>query len=636
MPVDGVLTEGSSAVDEAMLTGEAMPVVKAQGDEVIGATINGTGSFVMRATRVGRDTALAQIVEMVRRAQGSKAPIQRLADQISGVFVPVVLGIGALTFALWWFLAPEPKITLAIAAFITVVIVACPCAMGLATPTAIMVGTGRGAEAGVLFKGGESLEQAHRVTAVLFDKTGTLTRGKPAVAAIEPVAGGPAGTETDLLALAAAVEVGSEHPIAAAVLAAARDRGLAFPTGEGFEATVGGGASATVGGRRVLVGSARFLGERDVDVAALAGAVDSAASLGRTPIVVAVDGVVAGLIAIEDPVKPEAAEAVSALAAQGVAAWLVTGDHRATALAVAAAVGIPPERVRAQVLPGDKAAVVAELQAGGAVVAMVGDGINDAPALAAADLGIAIGTGADVAIEASDVTLVGGDPRGVVAALALSRRTIAVIRQNLFWAFGYNVLLIPIAMGVLYPFTGITINPAMAAGAMALSSVSVISNSLRLRATDPRPAAIVAAAAHPGRTRVVDAAYLAVIAGVAFAIAAGVIGFDRVRDGGARQVEIAASTLVGSPATVALAAGEEVRVSFRNDGSAVIACTVAGQPRVELIARPDSTRATRFSLPAGSWVLACTPLDGETAGADAMAGMPAMGGGAPAVVFEVR
>ncbi len=527
IPVDGVVSEGTSAVDEAMLTGEAMPVTKGPGDEVIGATLNTTGSFVMRTTRVGRDTALAQIVEMVRRAQGSKAPIQRLADQISGVFVPVVLLVAAATFALWWLLGPEPKLTLALAAFITVVIIACPCAMGLATPTAIMVGTGRGAEAGILVRGGEALENAHRVTAVILDKTGTLTRGKPAVAEILPAGG---WTPDELLRLAAAVEAGSEHPIASAILLAARERSMAFPGGDAFVATAGGGAEAAVDGRAVLVGSSRFLADRGVDLGELGAAGDAQAAVGRTPVFVAVDGLPAGLLAIADPVKPESAEAVQALAAAGIEAWLVTGDHRATAEAVAAQVGIPAERVRAQVLPGDKAGVVEELRARGKVVAMVGDGINDAPALAAADLGVAIGTGADVAIEASDITLVGGDPRGVVAAIALSRRTMAVIRQNLFWAFAYNVALIPIAMGLLYPFFGITLNPAMAAGAMALSSVSVISNSLRLRGYDPRPSAVLAAAEHRTWTRVKDAAYLAVIAGLAVGVAASVIGVNRWLD----------------------------------------------------------------------------------------------------------
>ncbi len=634
VPVDGVVSEGSSAVDEAMLTGEAMPVTKSPGDEVIGATLNTTGSFVMRATRVGRDTALAQIVEMVRRAQGSKAPIQRLADQIGGVFVPLVLATGAATFALWWLLGPEPKVTLALAAFITVVIIACPCAMGLATPTAIMVGTGRGAEAGILVRGGEALENAHRVTAVLLDKTGTLTRGKPAVAEVLP-----AGdlSPDDLLRLAAAVEAGSEHPLAGAILLAARERGLAFPTGDAFVATAGGGAEASIDGRPVLVGSARFLEGRGVDLGPLGAEGEAQAAVGRTPIFVAVDGVPAGLVAVADPVKAEAAEAVRGLGAAGIEAWLVTGDHRATALAVAAQVGIPPERVRAQVLPGAKAAVVEELRARGAVVAMVGDGINDAPALAAADLGVAIGTGADVAIEASDVTLVGGDPRGVVAAIALSRRTMAVIRQNLFWAFAYNVALIPIAMGVLYPFFGITLNPAMAAGAMALSSVSVISNSLRLRGYDPRPAAVLAASEHRTWTRVKDAAYLAVIAGLAVGVAAGVIGVNRWLDATAVPVAIRATALGGPAPVWQVATGEQVRVTFTNDGDALVVCTLPGAPKVELNPRPGQAQAARFALGTpGRYTLACAPL----AATASVAGMAdgSMGGAAalPAAIFEVR
>ena len=635
VPVDGVVAEGSSAVDEAMLTGEAMPVTKGPGDEVIGATLNTTGSFVFRATRVGRDTALAQIVEMVRRAQGSKAPIQRLADQISGIFVPVVLGVAATTFALWWLLGPEPKVTLALAAFITVVIIACPCAMGLATPTAIMVGTGRGAEAGILVRGGEALENAHRVTAVILDKTGTLTRGKPAVAEVLPT--GDLAPD-DLLRLAAAVEAGSEHPVAGAILLAARERGLAFPGGDAFVATAGGGAEATVDGRVVLVGSARFLGERGVDLDDLAAAGEAQAAVGRTPVFLAVDGVPGGLIAISDPVKPESAEAIRALEAAGIEPWLVTGDHRATAAAVARQVGIPAERVRAQVLPGDKAGVVDELRARGKVVAMVGDGINDAPALAAADLGVAIGTGADVAIEASDITLVGGDPRGVVAAIALSRRTMAVIRQNLFWAFAYNVALIPIAMGALYPFFGITLSPAMAAGAMALSSVSVISNSLRLRGYDPRPAAVLAAARHRTWTRVRDAGYLAVVAALAVGVAAAVIGGNRWLDANAVPVDLRASAL-GAPAPIyQVRAGAQLRVTFANDGPTLLVCTMPGAPRLELNPRPGQDQAARFSLARpGTYTLACAPLDGE-AGVQVAAGAPTMGGAAskPAAIFEVR
>ncbi len=482
------------------------------------------------------------------------------------------------------------------------------------------------------------------MTAVILDKTGTLTRGKPAVAALIP-AGELA--EDDLLRLAAAVEAGSEHPIAGAILLAARERRLAFPGGDAFIATAGGGAEAMVEGRTVLVGSARFLAERGVDMGdpaaggnGLAAAGEAQAAVGWTPVFVAADGAPAGLIAIADPVKPESAEAVRALEAAGIEVWLVTGDHRATALAVAGQVGIPPERVRAQVLPGDKAGVVDELHARGKVVAMVGDGINDAPALAAADLGVAIGTGADVAIEASDITLVGGDPRGVVAAIALSRRTMAVIRQNLFWAFAYNVALIPIAMGILYPLFGITLNPAMAAGAMALSSVSVISNSLRLRGYDPRPSAVVAAAQHRTWTRIKDAAYLAVIAGLAVGVAATVIGVNRWLDATAVPVELQASALGGPAPIWQVAAGEQVLVTFTNDAEVLHLCVLPGAPKVELNPRPGQEQSARFALSEpGTFTLSCAPLEETASTGDAAGAGDAMGGGAnsmPAATFEVR
>jgi Cu+-exporting ATPase len=490
VPVDGRLVSGGSAVDESMLTGEAMPSSKAVGDEVIGATLNTTGTFVMRATRVGSDTALARIVELVKRAQGSKAPIQRVADRISEVFVPAVLVVAALTFVVWLVIGPEPRLTLALTAFISVVIIACPCAMGLATPTAIMVGTGRGAEAGILIRGGESLETAHRVTAVAFDKTGTLTLGRPSVTSMAVVA---PFDDRALLDLAGSLETGSEHPLGRAIVARAREDELGFEAVEAF-ATIGGhgveGRVGTNGGQReVVVGNRRLMTERGVDIFNLEPDAARAAAAGATLAYVAVDGIAAGLFAITDPVKPEGAAAIAELRRAGIEAWLITGDARVTADAVAASVGIPADRVLAEVLPGDKAAAIADLQRGGHVVAMVGDGINDAPALAQADIGIAIGTGADVAIEASDITLVGGDPRGVGRAIALSRATIRTVRQNLFWAFGYNVLLIPVAMGVLFPFLGILLNPAIAAGAMAISSVSVVLNSLRLRRFDPRSVA---------------------------------------------------------------------------------------------------------------------------------------------------
>jgi Cu+-exporting ATPase len=448
---------------------------------VIGGTLNASGAFVMRATRVGRDTALARIVELVRQAQGSKAPIQRLADRVSEVFVPIVLAAAAITFAAWLLLGPEPRLTLALTASTAVLIIACPCAMGLATPTAIMVGTGRGAEAGVLIRGGEALEAAHRLDAVVFDKTGTLTEGRPSVASVVPA---PGFDETVLLDLAGSLEAGSEHPLGEAIVARARVGGLGAREVDGFSAVPGRGVTGSVAvdraRLRIVAGNAQLLEAEAIQDSWFAGAA-AAAPAGSTAVFVAVDGRAAGMLALTDRVKPEAADAVADLRRAGLDVWLLTGDARPTALAVAAAVGIGEDRVLAQVLPGDKAAAVSRLRAAGQRVAMVGDGINDAPALAVADVGIAIGTGSDVAIEASDITLVGGDPRGVVRAIGLSRATMRVVRENLAWAFAYNVLLIPVAMGVLFPIAGVLLNPALAAGAMALSSVSVVLNSLRLR-----------------------------------------------------------------------------------------------------------------------------------------------------------
>ncbi|HKG56414.1 MAG TPA: heavy metal translocating P-type ATPase [Candidatus Limnocylindrales bacterium] len=484
VPVDGVVVEGQSAVDESMLTGEPVPASKETGDTVIGATLNTTGTFVFRATRVGRDTALARIVELIRHAQGSKPAIQRLADRVSAVFVPTVLAISGVTFVVWLALGPEPRVTHALVAFIAVLVVACPCAMGLATPTAVMVGTGRGAEAGILIRSAEALEQAPRVDTVVLDKTGTLTLGRPAVVT---VAAAPGVSERNVLDAAASAERHSEHPLAIAVVRRAREDELGFGAVTGFAAVGGRGVEATVDGRPVLVGSARLMGERGIDLVAMDAAAADAAAAARTTAYVAIDGAVAGLLGIADPLKQEARDAVVSLVADGIDVWLVTGDATATALSVAAQVGIPANRVLAEVLPEEKVGVVERLQSEGHVVAMVGDGINDAPALAHADLGVAIGTGADVAIEASDVTLVGGDPRGVVAAIRLSRATVRTIRQNLFWAFAYNVVLIPVAMGALYPTLGLTLDPAMAAGAMALSSVTVVANSLRLRGVATGP-----------------------------------------------------------------------------------------------------------------------------------------------------
>jgi Cu+-exporting ATPase len=473
VPVDGTLIEGASAVDESMLTGEAMPVEKGPGDQVIGATMNASGSFVLRAERVGRDTALAQIATLVERAQGSKAPIQRLADRITGWFVPAVMAIAAATFVAWLVVGPEPRLPFALSSAIAVLIIACPCAMGLATPTAIMVGTGAAAQRGILIRDGAALERAERLTDVIFDKTGTLTLGKPAVTEVRPLDG---LDEPGLLALAAAAERGSEHPLGEAIVRHAKRLALSMPSAAAFEATAGRGVRATIDGATVLAGTAPFLADAGVPVEE-ARPMSSAA----IPVLVARDGRLIGVIGLSDAVKPGAMDSVARLARAGLRVHLLTGDRRETAEAVASEVGIPPDRVRAGVLPADKAATVADLQGRGGVVAMVGDGINDAPALAQADLGVAIGTGADVALEASDVTLIGDDVREVPAAVELSRSTMRIIRQNLGWAFGYNLLLIPVAAGVLYPLTGWLLNPALAAGAMALSSVSVVTNSLRLR-----------------------------------------------------------------------------------------------------------------------------------------------------------
>jgi len=468
--------EGHSTLDESMLTGESLPVEKAAGDEVFGATLNKTGSFTLLATGVGSQTVLAQIIRLVQEAQGSKAPIQRLADYVASIFVPTVLGIAVVTFGIWALFGPAPSLMFALVNCVAVLIIACPCSLGLATPTAIMVGTGKGAELGVLFKNAQSLETAHKLQTIILDKTGTLTQGKPTVT---DIVAQPGFSETDILRLAAAAERGSEHPLGEAIVAAARARGLPLEEGQDFHALPGLGIRTTVGTQTVLVGNAPYMQAAQVVLDRLRDTAESFARAGKTPVYVAVHGRGAGLIAVADTLKPHAKETVQALRGLGLEVLMITGDHHRTAAAIGASLGI--DRVLAEVLPEEKARQVQKLQAEGKCVAMVGDGINDAPALAQADIGIAIGTGTDVAMEAADITLMSGDVRGIATAMLLSRRTMRTIKQNLFWAFVYNSVGIPIAAGVLYPAFGILLNPMLAALAMALSSVSVVTNSLRLR-----------------------------------------------------------------------------------------------------------------------------------------------------------
>lgn len=482
IPVDGEIVEGSSTIDEAMVTGESVAVKKHPGDEVIGATINKTGSFQFRATRVGKDTFLAQIVKLVQQAQGSKAPIQRLADRVTGWFVPAVIAIAILTFILWFNIMGN--VTMALITTVGVLIIACPCALGLATPTSIMVGTGKGAENGILIKGADSLEQAHKLQTIVLDKTGTITQGKPTVTDYATVNGTANQNELKLLQLAASVEHNSEHPLAEAVVQYAQSQGVELDTVREFEAIAGSGVQGTVSDRRVQIGTYRWMTELGIDTSALRQSWDRLESLGKTVIWIAVDGRAEGIMGIADAVKPSSVQAIRALQKMGLEVVMLTGDNRRTAEVIAREVGI--QRVFAEVRPDQKAATVETIQSEGKVVAMVGDGINDAPALAQADVGIAIGTGTDVAIAASDITLISGDLQGIVTAIQLSRATIRNIKQNLFFAFIYNVAGIPIAAGILYPIFGWLLSPIIAGAAMAFSSVSVVTNALRLRNFQPK------------------------------------------------------------------------------------------------------------------------------------------------------
>jgi Cu+-exporting ATPase len=480
VPVDGIVREGYSSVDESIISGESIPVEKKAGDEVIGATINKTGSFKFEATKIGRDTMLSQIIKMVQEAQGSKPPIARLADKIASIFVPAVIGIATLTFIIWYIFGPAPAFTYAMLNFIAVLIIACPCALGLATPTSIMVGTGKGAENGILIRGAEALETAHKVNAIVFDKTGTLTKGKPEVTDIlassdqrSPV------SEEEILQIAASAEKGSEHPLGEAIVNKAKESGVTLFNPEDFQAVPGHGIRAKIGNKQVVLGNENFMEDNNIKTDELASNSEQLSAEGKTPMFVASEGRVIGIIAVADTLKENSADAVNALHKLGIEVVMITGDNRRTAEAIARKAGI--DRVLSEVLPEEKANNIRKLQGEGKTVAMVGDGINDAPALAQADVGIAIGTGTDVAMETSDITLIRGDLTGVVVSIALSRATVGNIKQNLFWAFAYNIILIPVAAGALYPFFGILLNPMFAAAAMGMSSVTVVTNALRLK-----------------------------------------------------------------------------------------------------------------------------------------------------------
>ena len=482
IPVDAVVLSGGSTVDESMISGEPIPVSKQAGDTVVGATINGTGSLRVRADKVGADTMLAQIIRLVRQAQASKAPIQRFADTVSGYFVPAVIAIAIATFTIWFVAGPSPAFTLALVSSVSVLIIACPCALGLATPLSIMVGTGKGARAGILIRSAQALETAHRIDTIVLDKTGTVTAGKPALTDVIPAGRWDAN---ELLRLVAAAEVDSEHPLAAAVIDGARARSLMVPAASGFDSITGKGVQASVDGHSVLVGTARLLSDAGIDTHDLAPVADELSALGKTPMLAAIDGRTAGVIAVADTVKVDSPAAIAALQRFGVEVVMLTGDNARTAAAIARQVGIG--RVLAEVLPEHKADEIRRLQHDGRRVGMVGDGINDAPALAAADVGLAIGTGTDVAIEAADITLISGSLAGVSTAIELSRATMRNIRQNLFFALAYNGIGIPIAAGVLYPWLGLRLSPMIAAAAMALSSLSVVGNANRLRRYRPTP-----------------------------------------------------------------------------------------------------------------------------------------------------